>query len=565
MDYSDRPIGPSTNTVDGLLQASPDTELVASTDSSPDVIDDGRADVVDPELVPRNNSFLRLVPNLERSGAPVVSVPPSILELNSQLVLRDTQVLSLFGDVSDAEFPEVSANHPARSLQAHPNAPFSVNPQVSGGERPKHELSQPGQAARPKRSLAALSAQPFIPQVAASALVVDQPKQDLATAAVKQQAPARSRSYERRQPGSVGGVKTALARSTHPVFTSPEPASFPSNPRVSTQTNTGSTPTRHRIIDLRDAEAGLPVVTHRRTAVEAAALQNAPANYFAGHDYGQERVVSSGAVRSSQRVKRSNRNLAQQRASLGVRVMERTGLAPQVLTGLSLSVVGLSAVGLLFSPLLSLHRIDIRRAGVTAPRIRAAAQLRSGEPLISLDIEAIQRRIMALPEVSAAKVERKWPRGLQITVATRTPVVALAHAGRISLVASDGTVLRDFASGSEVVDDDGIIYQPIVTGAIAPIGEVVSGTPKRIANLVAALAPDLRDRVVSVTVNGDDLNASFSSAEKDGSLSVRFGDEHELEIKAHALGALLAAGSAATVAGIDLTVPDAPVLRLTGS
>ena len=101
MDYSDSPIGPSSNTVDGLLQASLDTELVAWTDTSPDVIDDDPADVADPELVPRNNSFLRLVPNLERSGAPLVSVPPFLIELNAQLVLHDTQVLSLFGDVSD--------------------------------------------------------------------------------------------------------------------------------------------------------------------------------------------------------------------------------------------------------------------------------------------------------------------------------------------------------------------------------------------------------------------------------------------------------------------------------
>ena len=240
MDYSDSPIGPSSNTVDGLLQASLDTELVAWTDTSPDVIDDDPADVADPELVPRNNSFLRLVPNLERFGAPLVSVPPFLIELNAQLVLHDTQVLSLFGDVSDDQFPGVSANHPARSLQAHPIARFSVTPQVSDDELPKHVLGQTGQVGRRKRSLSALSARPFIPQVAASAIAVDQSKQNLVTAVVQQQAPARSRSYERRQPGSVGGVKTALARSTHPVFTSPEPGSLQPNPNQTTLNQTTS-------------------------------------------------------------------------------------------------------------------------------------------------------------------------------------------------------------------------------------------------------------------------------------------------------------------------------------
>jgi cell division protein FtsQ len=639
MDYSDLPIGLSTARVDGLMQVSPNDNSFASLDTSDsqDLADashipDAAATTVETadagnsasgeqesESVLPRTSFLRLVPNLERAAAPTASIPPTVTELNAQMVLGDSEVLSLFGEVSDAEFPEVSANHPARSL--HPSAPRMVaGPQVVGDQlfQPP-QFAQPaqfaqaglvgtGQSVRPKRNLSALSSQPFNPETRVSVFAVDPDSQTLVSSN-KQQAPARSRSYERRRPGSVGGVNTSTARITHPVFTTPasattqqataplagETVKLPATGvRTSTQTTSAQTtsaqtssaqtssaqtnqfglaPSGHVIIDLREAEAGMPVVTRRRTDVNEVALTGAD-SYFDGHDYGRSRAVAPQPDRLSQRTNGINgtnrihgadRNLAQPRLSLRTRALERTGLAPRVLTGLSLGAVGLLGIGLMFSPVFALHRIDIRRAGTAEPRIRSAAKLRAGAPLVSLDIEAIQRRIAALPEVSAAKVERKWPRGLRITVATRTPVVALSHAGRIALVASDGTVLRDFGPGVDVVDDDGMAYRPIVTDVIVPVGETVTGASKRVSDLFSALDSDLRDRVVSVTVNGDDLNASLSAAGKVGYLSVRFGDEHELAIKAHALGALLAAGSAANVAGIDLTVPDAPVLRLSSS
>jgi cell division protein FtsQ len=641
MYYSDLPIGLATAMVDGLMPVSPNSESFApvstsdvsretsnelpveSTESDPagvsalsepsNAADSPVALMHDSEVGRRaasnqegesdsesvfpRASFLRLVPNLERAAEPLVCVPPTSTELNTQMVLGDTQLFGLFGEVSDADFPEVSANHPARSLQAHSSAPrTAVSPQVPGelvqvgaaGTAVTGASLSAGQTARPKRNLSALSSQPFTPETRISVFAVERDSA-APSASTKQQAPARSRSYERRRPGSVGGVNTTTHRIAHPVFTSPPnvrdlrpgasgttavvessaaevrtPSPTRSPQTGSTRTALGTAPTRHAIIDLRGAERGLPVVIRRRATVDGpvATRGSAGTNYFDGHRYQRTDVAASLYDRSTQRITRTSRN--QPRVSLRSRAVERTALTSRVLTGLGVGAIGLLGIGLVFSPLFSLHRIDIRRAGSAATRIRTAARLTAGEPLVALDIEAIQRRVAALPEVLAAKVERKWPRGVRITVATRTPVAALSHAGRIALVASDGTVLRDFGPGVDVVDDDGIFYRPIATDAIAPVGETVTGASKRVSDLVSALDPDLRDRVMSVTVSGDDLNASFSAAGKVGYLSVRFGDEHELNIKAHALGALLAAGSATNVAGIDLTVPDAPVLRLSG-
>lgn len=599
MDYSDQSIGLSATEVDSSASTSANANSFASntalvdrvvSDSTPEPVD-----AVDPELVNRRTSFLRLVPNTEQSTLPVVSVSTRSADSNAKAALAETPVLSLFGDVSDAEFPEVSANHPARSLRAHPSVPGAVSaawmPALPAlGTKPTLEI-RAAQAALAKRNLASLSAQSLIPGTTDSALPVGTVT-PTGNSASKQQAPARSRSFERRQPGSLGGVRATVGRCSFPATVSLDheivdhstsgivtpghratatasvrtavqdhaktgTKSFAGG-RVSAKTGVRTAPEAPQfVIDLRDFESKKTVVGHRRTGGKEIESQNPASNYFDGHGYVQARATPQRTTQTQL----SKQPSGQRRISLRARVVERTGLSSNVLTGLCLGAVGLFSVGVLVSPAMALHRIDIRRAGAAAPRIREAAQLRSGEPLISLDIEAIQRRVVALPEVSAAKVERKWPRGLRITVTTRTPVVVVTHAGRTSLVAADGTVLRDFGTGADVVDD-GISYRPIATAMIAPVGQTVTGNSKRVVNLVAALTPDLRDRVVSVMVSGDDLDASFSSAERTGELTVRFGDEHELEIKAHALGALLGAGLAANVAAIDLTVPDAPVLRL---
>lgn len=665
MDYSDHSIGLSTTSVDGLPQAfsivestlpftstfdaetehghghpseayedlvasseEPCAELAGPISASPRVPPVGSFPAEKPDWEPdlfiARPSFLRLVPTLQVSAPPVVSVPPTAVDLNAQMTFQDLSrvrgsqnfsrtadegdVMNLFGDVSDAEFPEVSANHPARSMQAHPTASKSAT--VTAASTPK--------SPRTLRTLAALSSHPFTPQTDELGLPIVVVKQ--ADALPHQQAPGRSRSYERRRPGSVGGVRAAVARSSHPALASPDTFAGPNatksmnptsptrtllNPRaetspivqpfvgpeirrrdresvngveISTRTvqNAGITETQ-TILDLREAEAQQPV--RRRSPNQQLPNEQLPniqtpqasSSYFAGHDYELDRRQSSGRDQSVHRRfagfgESGTPAVRRQRLSLSTRIHERTGLSPAVVGGLGTAAVGLIGVGLLFSPLFALHHIDVRRAGSAGARIRTAANLQSGEPLVSLDVSTIQRRIVALPEVSAAKVERKWPRGLRITVATRTPVVALAHAGRIALVATDGTVLRDFSAADGTnstngMTNDGVSYTPITTGAIAPIGKLVTGDSERIVALATALDPDLRDRLVSVSLTGDDLNASFSSAGA-SNLAVHFGDEYELDIKAQALGALLGAESSGNVSGIDLTVPDAPVLRL---
>jgi POTRA domain, FtsQ-type len=570
MDYSDHSIGLPTNAVDGSpLAFPPFLRLVtpSSTDSSH----------------PENPT--EVGDSSDQNGSTVWSETPHV-ELVDQ-----ASVHALFGEVSDEAFPEVSANHPARSRQSH------VGSSLNGITLLAEPTAQLVPGARAKRTLASLSNHPV-------SSPLDRQTDPFDPQAKQQAAPARSRSYERRQPGSVGGVRTrprpAVAPTEAPRDYSTDRATdlapgdigqrpakqpaidlrsaaveLPQGVRVFRAERTNTSPNPDIVIDLRAAELGRAVHLRRVAGSPgpSSAASSIPAtNYFNGHDYETAREIdrSSATIQPSGRTTRKSQKTQktprERRISYRSQLEARTGLSPRAISALSLGVLGLLGVGLLYSPVFSLHNVDVRRAGPAASRIRAAAHLRSGDPLIFLDVAQVQRRIAALPEISAARVERVWPRGVRITVTTRTPVAALSHAGRISLVAADATVLRDLdrTDAASVIDDE-IIYVPIPVGALAPIGKQLTGASKRTLDLLAALDPDLRDRVVSVVVDGDDLHATFSSAGKARHLVVHFGDERELPIKARALGALLGAGSIVNVVGIDLTVPDAPVLRLAGT
>ena len=633
MDFSDHPIGLSTSEVEGLSMAFsnavsternlPEARTAATIpDSSDELLVDGVTPLVlgdDVEITASTDSSgqrlgipggLRLVStrsweetnagvstdsrNNDRSetGKDDNSDTSNTSDATSAH-LSGGEVLSLFGEVSDEVFPAISANHPARSSQAAASNAAGLTSQVSPSDRPGDRS-----AARSARLLRATehttttqSSQLPAAQTPDQALLIPSPEQSLLLIDRQSvpRAPARSRSFERRRPGSVGGVQTRVVPRSVEGTVDRETPNLRTNSSVQTPPNTTRPRKRSNpadpafpnsgpdLVDLREAEEGQRATVRKSSG--------ASINYFEGHDYvqrAQETKHTQEAkevwIRSTARfspsrfgapgqVANSFKTPRQRRVPIGLRIQQRTGLSARAVTIVGLGVASLLGVGLVFSPLLSVHRVDIQRAGPATPRVRAAAQLRSGEALVSLDIAAVQRRLVALPEIAAAKVERVWPRGVRITVTTRTPVVALANEGRIALVSADGTVLRDLGSQGDAIafTDDGITYQPIAVVELPPIGEKVSGASKRAVDLVAALDPDLRDRVGLIMMTGNDLTATISAAGKAKDLTVYFGDEHDLELKARALGTLLGAGSTTNVAGIDLTVPDAPVLRLTGT
>jgi cell division protein FtsQ len=172
-----------------------------------------------------------------------------------------------------------------------------------------------------------------------------------------------------------------------------------------------------------------------------------------------------------------------------------------------------------WSPVLAVR--DVRVVGVDDPAavqaVLDAASIPTGVPLVRIDTNAPQAAVGELPWVASVDVRRGWPSEVVVAVEVRTPVAVVA-----------GT--------SDVVDASGVSF--------TALDQAVAGLPTvratgdglaTAAAVLAALPPDLADRVVSATASSrDDVALTLRS----GSL-VRWGSDEQMQEKAQALRALL--------------------------
>jgi cell division protein FtsQ len=220
---------------------------------------------------------------------------------------------------------------------------------------------------------------------------------------------------------------------------------------------------------------------------------------------------------------------------------------------LAAAVLALAAVCwvLLASPVLGVRTVQVD--GVTslpAAQVRETAGIEDGTPLLRVDVGAAEQRVARLPQVASVEVNRGWPNSVVITVVERVPVAVVGEPGRRSLVDADG-VLFDTLTGE-------------APAGVVPLAVAEPGPhdPATLAGVraVAALPAGLRDQVaVAEAVSPDDISLTLT----DGTI-VRWGGPEESAAKASALVALLdqlASGSLEPAATIDVSTPDAVVLR----
>ena len=203
------------------------------------------------------------------------------------------------------------------------------------------------------------------------------------------------------------------------------------------------------------------------------------------------------------------------------------------------------------SPLLAVRTVQVDGAvSLTADEVREAAGVRTGTPLLRVDVHAARSRVARLPQVASVQVTRGWPSSVVITVTER---VALA------VVESDGQRF--------LVDDEGVLFDTI-TGdpprGVVPLDvrHPAEGDRATAAGLaaLASLPREVRSDVVSASATtAEDVTFALT----DGT-TVLWGDGGDSAAKGRVLGALLdqlAAGTLEPATTIDVSVPDAVVLR----
>jgi cell division protein FtsQ len=233
----------------------------------------------------------------------------------------------------------------------------------------------------------------------------------------------------------------------------------------------------------------------------------------------------------------------------------RARLRAIVILGLVLVFLGIPTVWLFYgSEWLRAEQVSVSGTRVLTPaQVEAAADVPLGEPLISVDTDAIETRLrQELPRIDSVDVVRSWPHGIDLKVVERTPV----------LIVQKG---RKFVE----VDDEGVRF---ATVSKAPKGvPALELTLSRSSSAAASLRRFGESRLVREAV-GVARAVPAAVARDTRTVKVRSYDDISLELrdgrtvvwgssekgaaKARTLTALMKASSGARY--FDVSVPTAP-------
>jgi cell division protein FtsQ len=229
------------------------------------------------------------------------------------------------------------------------------------------------------------------------------------------------------------------------------------------------------------------------------------------------------------------------------------------------AIIALVAVALTITrlPLLAVQHVDVT-GDVHTPRtaVLAVTGLERHPQMIDLNSGRLRRKLMALPWVASAQIERHWPTTVGIHLSERVPVAEVAGPrGQLAIVDGDGRVLTTGTSATFAAEP-GATSLPTVEGVSAsgPPGTVLAGGVHDALALAvalpAALPPSSPNQLQSVSIGHDGLlQATLAPA-----VTVLFGSLDGLDAKLLALRTLLERVDLKGVGTVDVRVPDAPAL-----
>ncbi len=157
---------------------------------------------------------------------------------------------------------------------------------------------------------------------------------------------------------------------------------------------------------------------------------------------------------------------------------------------LVLAILGFAGWAVLGSSLLVVRHIAVQGNHlVNAAEVRAAAGIKLGVPLATVNAGAAAGRVERIAPVLTATVSRSWPDGIVITVRERTPALAVATVGGFELVDEHGVTVRFSATKPA--------WMPMLTPAPAVLPG--SAAVQAAVRVVRGLPPGLRRKVRSVS------------------------------------------------------------------
>jgi cell division protein FtsQ len=220
-------------------------------------------------------------------------------------------------------------------------------------------------------------------------------------------------------------------------------------------------------------------------------------------------------------------------------------------------VVGLALLAGLVTrtPLLDVDAIAVDGAArISTEQLEATlagAGLHRGDPLLDVDLGDARRALEALPSVTEARLERRWPGTIAVSLVERLPVAAVAGGTGTALVGEDGVVV-ELATPQDVA----------AAGVVAVAGPTDLAPGDRydapeLLSVAAALPEQLRPLVASVTP-GDGEGAVELQLAAGG--VVRLGAADQLPTKLVAAATVLTQVDTGCLAVLDVRVPSVPAV-----
>jgi len=189
-----------------------------------------------------------------------------------------------------------------------------------------------------------------------------------------------------------------------------------------------------------------------------------------------------------------------------------------------LGLVGGGVYTVYFSDRLAVEGAQVAGARhLSEAAVLAAADVPTGGPLATVDLDSIERRVASLADVREVEVSRRWPHDVLIKIVEREPLAVIERAGSFRAVDAEGIVFRSYRRAPRdlpLVETDDATDVEALQEAVA----VVAALPAEVAAIVDHL------ELVSI----DEINLAL----RDGR-TVRWGSAEESAAKGEVLLALL--------------------------
>jgi cell division protein FtsQ len=167
----------------------------------------------------------------------------------------------------------------------------------------------------------------------------------------------------------------------------------------------------------------------------------------------------------------------------------------------------LAAAGWLvgFSSVFAVTKVGVTNVHRISPdRVREAAAVPLGLSLARQDLTAIDQRVSAIPEVSAATVSREWPNGIKITIVERKPLLGILQPDGYAIVDRGGVVFETQPSlpkGVLLADID-----PANVALLGEVGTIAVAMPASLTKKVARIGATSANAVNLTLINGVRVN-----------------------------------------------------------